>query len=250
MYDDFSSDYDRFVHWPGRLTAELPFIEQELQAVGARRVLDAACGTGMHAIALARQGYEAVGADLSAGMIERARANAPSEGMDVGFEVAGFGELSTRVGTGFDGVLCLGNSLPHLLTSADLAAALANFTACLRPGGLLLIQNRNFDAILERGERWMEPQARQEGEMEWLFLRFYDFEPDGTLTFNLVTLRRERGGEWSQQVAVTRLRPLRQKELMAALSDAGFGAIVCYGDVSGASFDPEASGNLIVTARR
>ena len=49
MYDDFSSNYDRFVNWPGRLAAELPFIERQLQAVEARRVLDAACGTGRHA---------------------------------------------------------------------------------------------------------------------------------------------------------------------------------------------------------
>jgi hypothetical protein len=26
MYDSFSADYDRFVDWPGRLAAELPFI--------------------------------------------------------------------------------------------------------------------------------------------------------------------------------------------------------------------------------
>ncbi|MGQ9804240.1 MAG: hypothetical protein ACUVSH_10470 [Anaerolineae bacterium] len=51
MYDDFSADYDRFVDWPGRLAAEVPFIVQRLQRVGARRVLDAACGTGMHAVA-------------------------------------------------------------------------------------------------------------------------------------------------------------------------------------------------------
>jgi glycine/sarcosine N-methyltransferase len=73
-------------------------------------------------------------------------------------------------------------TLPHLLTPADLAAALADFAACLRPGGLLLIQNRNLDAVLVRRQRWMEPRARREGEAEWLFLRFYDFEPDGTLT--------------------------------------------------------------------
>jgi len=69
MYDDFSSDYDRFIDWSARLATELAFIERELQTVGVRRVLDAACGTGVHAIALAQQGYVVVGADLSAGMI-------------------------------------------------------------------------------------------------------------------------------------------------------------------------------------
>ena len=58
MYDDISSDYDRFVNWPGRLSVELPFLEQQINGAGgpAAKVLDAACGTGMHAIALAQRG--------------------------------------------------------------------------------------------------------------------------------------------------------------------------------------------------
>ena len=250
MYDDFSADYDRFVDWPARLAAELPFIERELQAVGACRVLDAACGTGMHTIALARRGYEAVGADLSVGMVARARANADAADIDVRFETAGFGELArTFVPGNFDALLCLGNSLPHLLTPESLAAALADFAACLRPGGLLLIQNRNFDAVLARSERWMEPQAYREGKAEWLFLRFYDFQPDGTLTFNLAMLRREGADDWSQQVSSTRLYPLRQAELIAALAETGFDHVACYGDMTGAPFGSTHSPNLIVTAR-
>jgi 2-polyprenyl-3-methyl-5-hydroxy-6-metoxy-1,4-benzoquinol methylase len=250
MYDAFSADYDRFVNWDERLATELPFIERALRSASARRVLDAACGTGMHAIALAQRGYEAVGADLRAGMIERARANAVAAGAEVRFEVAGFGELSARVGSGFDAVLCLGNSLPHVLTMEAWHATLSDFANCLRPGGLLLIQNRNFDRIAACRERWMEPQARQEGRTEWLFLRFYDFEVDGTLTFNLVTLRRERAGTWNQGIATTRLRPLRRDELVAALTAAGFGEITCGGDMQGAPFDLETSGDLMVTARR
>ena len=232
MYDDFSSDYDRFVDWPGRLAAELSFIERELQAVGARRVLDAACGTGMHTIALAQRGYETVGTDLSVGMVERARVNATTAepvlngagGVAARFEVAGFGELARTFGVdaGFDALLCLGNSLPHLLTPTDLAAALYDFAACLRPGGLLLIQNRNFDAVLASRQRWMDPQSHREKDSEWLFVRFYEFESDGTLTFNMVTLRRGGVGAWNQQVTSTRLCPLRQEELTAALAEAGF----------------------------
>jgi glycine/sarcosine N-methyltransferase len=103
VYDDLSSDYDRFVDWQGRLTAELPFIERQLASVRARRVLDAACGTGKHAIALAERGYEIVGTDLSVGMVEWARADAAAARIDVRFEAAGFGELgaATRPSSGF-----------------------------------------------------------------------------------------------------------------------------------------------------
>jgi len=183
-------------------------------------------------------------------MIERARVNGKATGVGVRFEVAGFGELGTEVGSGFDALLCLGNSLPHVLTADALQATLTDFAAVLRPGGLVLIQNRNFDAILARHERWMEPQAHREEEAEWLFLRFYDFNPDGTLTFNVVTLRRHEAGEWTQQVEATALRPLVHAELSSAITAAGFTDVYCYGDMNGAPFDPETSGNLILTARR
>lgn len=257
MYDAFSADYDRFVGWEARLAAEMPFIERQLQAANACRILDAACGTGMHAIALAERGYEVAGADLSAGMIERARHNAADAGVDVRFEVAGFGELSQQIGGDFGAVLCLGNSLPHVLTPEDLAETLADFAACLHPGGLLLIQNRNFDAVLvgrerspERVEgRWMSPQTHQESEREWLFLRFYDFDPDGLVTFNVVRLRREKGEDWSQQVTSTRLWPQTREELTGALAAADFEAITCFGDLQSAPFHAGSSPNLVMTAR-
>jgi SAM-dependent methyltransferase len=248
MYDDFSADYDRFVDWPARLAAELPFIERLVPQAGSLCcVLDAACGTGMHAVALARQGYRVAGADISPEMIARARANAVAAGVDVRFEVAGFGELSARFGGDFDAVLCLGNSLPHVLTPSALRAALADFAACLRPGGVLLVQNLNYDRILARRERWMEPQARREGEREWLFLRFYDFDPDGLLTFHVIRLYRS-GGPWEQRVMSTRLWPLRRAELVAALEGAGFARITLWGDMQGALFQPEESPNLVIGA--
>ena len=46
MYDALSSDYDRFVDWPARLAAEMPFLQQRL-AAGGRRVLPCAVG-GIH----------------------------------------------------------------------------------------------------------------------------------------------------------------------------------------------------------
>lgn len=259
MYDAFSSDYDRFVNWQNRLAYEMPFIEQQLHdlpmpASGVPLVLDAACGTGMHAIALAQQGFAAAGADLSSGMIERARANAELAGVKVEWEVAGFGDLASvfgdKPGFPFDALLCLGNSLPHVLTADEMQKALMDFAACLRPDGLLMIQNRNFDVVLEKQERWMEPQPFREGNQEWLFMRFYDFLPNGLIDFNILTFQRKDEGPWQQQIITTRLRPITQAELINALAAAGFRSIQSYGDMTGAAFHPNTSGNLIVTARK
>ena len=55
----------------------------------------------------------------------------------------------------FDAIICLGNSFPGL-TFEDSALtpqkkALNNFNSLLRPGGVLLIDHRNYDNILETG---------------------------------------------------------------------------------------------------
>ena len=251
MYDAISNDYDRFINWPARLGVEMPFIAQQIQKAAGPgcRVLDAACGTGMHTVALAQLGYRMSGADLSRGMIERARINVNTAGVSIHFEAVGFEHLAATFSPEiFDALLCLGNSLPHILEPPALAATLADFAACLRPGGLLLVQNRNFDAVLSRRERWMEPQAYRDNDAEWLFLRFYDFDTDGLLSFHMVTLHRQGTTPWAQQVTTTRIYPLRQSELLEALRQAGFTEISSYGSMSGLPFDPASSGNLVTTA--
>jgi SAM-dependent methyltransferase len=248
LYDAFSVDYDRFVDWPARLAHELPFLEARFREHGVRRVLDSACGTGHHALALACRGYEAAGADLSERMIARARALAAEAGLQVPFAVAGLGRLAQAVPGPFDAVLCLGNSLPHLLTAPEVYAALADFAALLGPGGLLIIQNRNYDRVWPRRERFMPLQVHREEEREWLFFRFMDWH-ESTLTFNVVTLERN-GGRWSYRVGATELRPILQAELAASLPEAGFAEARFYGDYQGSPFDPEASSDLIVVATR
>jgi glycine/sarcosine N-methyltransferase len=194
-----------------------------------------------------RRGFEAAGADLSAGMIERARENAREAGTPVDFRVAGFGELAEEF-SDFDVLLCLGNSLPHVSGQEALGRAVEDFAGCLRIGGLLMVQNRNFDAVMQRGERWMGPEAARAGDREWLFMRFYDFDPDGRITFHVATLTRQGDAPWEQKVDSTRLYPLRQAELEGALRQAGFDRLVSYGDMGGDPFDSRSSGNLVVSA--
>jgi glycine/sarcosine N-methyltransferase len=247
FYDALAADYDRFVDWEGRLGHELPFFDELFAGRGVQRVLDAACGTGHHAIALAQRGYQVTGTDLSPVMIAHARENAATAGASVTFAVAGLGELSA-IGETFDAAICLGNSLPHLLTAPAVAAALADFAAVLRPGGVLVIQNRNFDRVWARRERLMAPQSYREGGREWVFVRFYDFH-ERTITFNMIRLRRTGEG-WEQDIESTDLRPIFRDGLAAALLAARFASVTFYGSYEGAAFDEKESGDLIAVACR
>ena len=256
-YDDFSRDYDRFVNWDERLKVEMPFLKETLhtskQVRGhSPRVLDAGCGTGMHAIALATEGFQAAGADISGEMIRQAKTNTEMANKAVEFKPAGFGELAKAFSDSahfpFDGLICLGNSLPHMLSKEAISGALADMANCLCSGGVLLIQNRNFDAVMKEKQRWLGTQSYREGEKEWVFLRFYDFDADGLITFNIVRLFRQGDSPWSEAHSTTRLYPLLQDTLIGLIADTGFESITCFGKMDNEPFNPAASGNLVVRA--
>lgn len=66
-----------------------------------------------------------------------------------------FSDIEPLVGEGFDAVLCLGNSFAHMLDAfgdqREQKQAIRNFEKCVKPGGLLLIDHRNYDNIMDTG---------------------------------------------------------------------------------------------------
>ena len=254
FYDGLGDDYDRMVSWEGRLAREEEFFRRAFEGRGVRSVLDAACGTGMHAIAFARGGLRSAGADLSPVMIARARGNAAAAGVEVDFQVAAFGELARRFTPPFDAVTCIGNSLPHIVDDVSLAACFADFASLLRPGGLLVIQNRNYDRLLRERQRFMPVAARADGEGETLFLRITDYPRPGdasdeSIDFTIITLK-HRGGAWDQSVQTTPLRALRRATLERALAAAGFSSVRVYGSYRMTPYDAPDAGDLVALAER
>jgi glycine/sarcosine N-methyltransferase len=264
LYDQFGGRYDLMVDWAGRLARELPFLEGILRETEARRILDLGSATGHHAAHFAEIGVESVGADPSGELLRIARERF-GDLPRLSFVQAGFGELAGTVEGIFDVVTCLGNTLPHVRDDANLRTALADVGSILRPGGRFVVQQLNYDRILANRQRFLGVGGRRDGERELLFFRFYDFpsghgspsghdSPSGThdtaLTFNLVTFERGSEGGWSQRVDATTLLPITAAQLGSALAETGFDVDELYGDYAGQPFDPAASNDLILVARR
>ena len=268
FYDALAPMFDVMTDWQARLAAEGPFLRAVLDQAAAVRVLDAACGSGGHALALAGWGYSAAGADASEGMIALARAKAAAARQNVPFTVADLASLPAHISGGatdgsapgsgqaeqapFDAVLCLGNSLPHLLDQAELMAALRGIAGVLKPGGLFVTQNLNYDLRWKAQPRFFAAQGGQLDGQDVLVWRFADYDlAAGRIAFNIALFRKNASG-WEVQVHTTPQRPLFRADMHAALAETGFAEIRDFGRmaVPFEPFDPDKSGDLVVTARK
>ena len=258
FYDALAPMFDVMTDWEARLAGEGPFIRGVLGESGAARVLDAACGSGGHALALARWGYDLAGADASPVMIALAQAKAAEAGLDITLVVSDLTALGETIPRArpYDAVLCLGNSLPHLLTQADLVAALRGIAGVLRPGGLFLTQNLNYDLRWVKQPRFFSAQGGVLDGREVLVWRFADYdETAGRIAFHIALFRKVEGDaaarDWDVQVHTTPQRPLFHADLLSALAEAGFADVRAYGRMAlpFEPFDPERAGDLVVVAR-
>jgi SAM-dependent methyltransferase len=82
-------------------------------------VLDAACGTGLDAAALARRGFRVRAADGSAAMVEIAAARFRREGLALPVRQCLWADLPDTIDERFDVVLCTGNALAQLFEDGD-----------------------------------------------------------------------------------------------------------------------------------
>lgn len=116
-----------------------------------RRVLDLGCGTGNHALPLVQRGYEVVGVDRSAGMLESARKKAVSRQID---GKANFYEgdiRSFQIEQSFDACLMMFAVLGYQLENADVLAALRTARRHVRLGGLFIFDVWYGPAVLRQG---------------------------------------------------------------------------------------------------
>ena len=84
LFENYAKKYDEEVFVKGTL-GECDFIEKELSHDKSLRILDVGCGTGRHAIELAKRGYDVTGIDLSEAQLARARQKAEEAGVEVEF---------------------------------------------------------------------------------------------------------------------------------------------------------------------
>lgn len=214
----FVEKWDELIDWDARSESEGRFFIDVLKSRNVQTVLDVATGTGFHSVRLMKAGFDVTSADGSAAMLAKAFDNARDRNLILKSAQADWRWLTRDIQGTFDAIICLGNSFTHLFDEADRRRALAEFYAALNPNGILVIDQRNYDAILDEGyssthqyyycgeQIVVEPEHVDPG-----LARFRYAFPDGSeYTLNMY--------------------PLRKNYVRKLLLEAGFQRIHTYGD--------------------
>jgi 2-polyprenyl-3-methyl-5-hydroxy-6-metoxy-1,4-benzoquinol methylase len=190
FYDDLATYYDLiFQDWESSMSRQGEAITQLIRReLGPEHqppeitVVDTSAGIGTQALPLALKGFRVTARDLSPDAIARLRSETAQRGLVMPSAVADMRALRSTVSEQFHVVLSFDNSLPHLLTDADLLTAFRELLSVLRPGGILLCSVRDYERIDRNatsthpyGTRWrggVEYRLRQ--DWVWRDAAHYD----------------------------------------------------------------------------
>lgn len=166
-YEDHISDvWNMYIGDPkARTEAYRAWLCNILRSFKCRRVLDAAAGTGVDSAMLVEEQFYVTSVDMSEQMLSKAKEIKdshkgekffdnwkmfPANWLELQNTLREVGELTPY---GFDAVILLGNSFAHLPNDdgkfSNQKTALKNIASVLRPGGVLIIDHRNYDAAID-----------------------------------------------------------------------------------------------------
>ena len=218
----FADKWDSLIDWDARRKSEGEFFINILRSRSKTTVLDAATGTGFHSVSLLEAGFDVTSADGSAPMLARAFENGKKRGLILKMVKADWRWLGQATRARYDAIVCLGNSFTHVHDELDRRRVLAEFYAALEPNGLLIIDQRNYDYMLDKGFKskhkyyYCGDQVTAEPvHIEKNLVRFqYSFPDETQYTLNL--------------------HPIRKDYVRRLLREAGFERIRTYGDFQAA----------------
>jgi len=222
VFGDYAAYYD-LLYRGKNYEAECDFVEEVFRRHAARApqsVLDIGCGSGNHALPLARRGYAVTGIDASSGMLKLAREKTRASGILIDFHQDDMRSFS--LGRTFDAAVCLFAVISYLPSNDDLSAMLANVKRHLAPGGLLVIESWNGLAVMKIG-----PTDRHkivnDGKLEVVRLVSPELKASSHLCRNHYTMLVLENGVLSHTIKETHvMRYLFPQELSYFLTVAGF----------------------------
>jgi SAM-dependent methyltransferase len=184
-------------------------------------IVDVSCGIGTQSLGLATLGYRVTASDLSPEEIARARQEAAKRQLHIDFSVADMREASAHHGRQFDLVISCDNSVPHLLTDADILAAFRQFFACTLPGGGCLITVRDYEQEDVTGQKVKLYGIREEAGKSCLVFQRWACHDD-RYDISMYVVEDDGGIECRTHVMRSTYYAVPISRLLELMTEAGF----------------------------
>lgn len=148
VFDDYAKYYD-IIYSDKNYEKECDFIEEAFRKYSRfkpKRLLDAGCGTGGHAILLAKRGYHVTGVDASRTMIKIAKEKIEKIGLNMNLRVNDLRKLQLH--QKFDACICMFAVIDYLTTNKDIVDALTGIRRHLKKDSLFIFDFWYGPAVL------------------------------------------------------------------------------------------------------
>ena len=221
---DHTSKHDQ--GWRGDVDANREELRAVLGEPDGRSVLDASCGTGNQALALAQLGWRVTGTDVTEHAVEIARERAAQLGVTVDLRVCDMRELGRHFRDAFDCVITCG-ALDNVSEEGGIRAALAGMHTALRPSGLWYLWLRDIEWVVAHETRYKYKGTRRVPHGQVITVEDWHVESDTHVVHVYAHLheddRRTFPDEpWHTEAFGYRRRILKKAELADAVRDTGF----------------------------
>ncbi|MFD5428534.1 class I SAM-dependent methyltransferase [Streptomyces sp. NPDC127084] len=239
FYDDLANTYHLcHTDWEMSIRTEGPALHRILTSqlgTGPHRVLDCACGIGTQLVGLAQHGHQVTGSDFSENAVRRATKEIAQRGLAANIHVADMRALPFNAHS-FDAVVCANNSLPHLLEPSAVLAAARSMRRVLRPGGMILITTRDYDALHAAQPTGTPPVVVETPEERTITIQVWSWRGEHYDLEHLQIV--SNGTDWKVQHRVTPYWAVTRQQLTEMLTAAGFTGLCWHEPESTGYFQP------------
>lgn len=202
----------------------------ELGVKNGAFVHDAAAGIGTQTIGLLLAGYAVSASDLSEGAIARLDTELRRRCLNARTFVSDLRTLDGLASESLQAILACDNSIPHLLTDADILKAFQECYRVLEPEGLAVFSVRDYAKIERRSPDVRPYGLRVESDRRFLAVQTWEWEEE-QYNLSMYLTSEFKDGTCTTEVLRSRYYAISIERLLELLKEAGFVGVERRDDV-------------------
>ncbi len=239
-FDRIAEFYPLLFDKSARLAREGPLLLELLNRYQQPvRVLDLACGTGIHSQFFSEQGADVIGLDISPEMLMYAKEQPYAH--NVFYLVADLTHLP--LAGRWNIILCLGNSLCLLRDYNCILDFFSQVKKLLAPQGTFILQILNYNHSDMKEVQTKCIRKEQEDKKVTVIKTFI---PDNDVVFLSINYFAKVQGEYKTSSDTNILQKLSLQDLSTIVQKAGLSIVSIFGDFQKSNFNIDTSRDVIV----